>query len=575
MVNHLLFALLFLTSSYLSFAFEKNNPNPIKLSTSDKHYGPDGPWQAVTVWLGTQQTQVDLYPGGSYGSIILSETICFGSTAYPCGSGGLYNPSGSEAFDNHSIQLKENGDLGWVLGALKYYVNRKYIMDQLYISANGVYVPNLSILLVEDVSMIYPDGSNYPIQLGSLALGGGYPNQTFSIPNRADINASLLPGFLLEQNRISSSSFGMHLGSATLGPPLSLWLGGYDKSRIVGPVSIQIIKGSEPAIDLLDIGIGVDHGASPFTFVSREGFLAEGNSSIGQSIPLVMNPSAPYLAVPNSTCVAIAKSLPVTYNPKYGLYFWNVNDRLYNRIVTSPSYLSFIFRAQGLETANITIKVPFRLLNLTLDAPLVTTPIQYFPCQPPQDWAQGSAGWSLGRAFLQAAYFGINWSDGPGKWYLAQAAGPNTASSPNQSPLSPDSTLVESSSGATWSDSWSGHWSPLSDDPLQLNHTGSIQAAGKDGLKTWKIAVISIGSIFGLSLLGFLTYKCCYHRDPNSETLPSTEEVLSSTPGPLLANMPNFTIPELPDHHILELPHTHFSEMPNSRERAELGNVMG
>lgn len=349
MVNLLLFALLFLTSLYLSFAFEVNDPNPIQLLTSDKHYGPDGPWQAVTVWLGTQQTQVDLYPGGSYGSIILSETICVGFTAYPCGSGGLYNSSGSKAFDDHSIQIFEWGDQGWVLGALKYYVNRKYSMDQLYISPNGVYVSNLSILLVEDVSMIYPDGSYYPIQLGSLALGGAFPNQTFHIPDRADINASLLPGFLLEQNRISSSSFGMHLGSATLGPPLSLWLGGYDRSRIVGPVSIQVIKDLGPTIDLLDIGIGVDHGASPFPFVSREGFLAEGNLSIGQSIPLVMNPSAPYLAVPSSTCAAIAKSLPVTYNPKYGLYFWNVNDRLYNRIVRSPSYLSFIFRAQGLD----------------------------------------------------------------------------------------------------------------------------------------------------------------------------------------------------------------------------------
>lgn len=574
MVNHLLFALLFLISLYLSFAFGVNDPSPIQLLTSDKHYGPDGPWQAVTVSLGTQEAAVDLYPDSSYDSIILSKTICDGFKAYPCGSGGLYNPSLSSEFEDLSFEEVVASDKAWVLGALKYRGSRtisRDLLNLLHISLNGpVWVSNLSLLLVKDVSMIYPDGSNYPIQLGNLALGGAFPNATYGA-----INASLLPGSLLEQNLISSSSFGMHLGSATLGPRLSLWLGGYDRSRIVGPVSIQVISYLGPAIDLLDIGIGVDHGASPFPFVSREGFLAEGNLSIGQSIPLVMNPSAPYLAVPSSTCAAIAKSLPVTYNPKYGLYFWNVNDRLYNQIVTSPSYLSFIFRAQGLDTANITIKVPFRLLDLTLDAPLVATPIQYFPCQPPQDWVYGSVGWSLGRAFLQAAYFGINWSDGPGKWYLAQAAGPNTALAPNQSPLSPHSTLVVSSSGATWSDSWSGHWSPLPDDPPQLNHTSSIQAAGKDSLKTWKIAVIIIGSIVGLSLLGFLTYKCCYHRDPNSETPPLTEEVLSSTSGQLLANMPNFTITELPDHHILELPHTHFSEMPNSRERAELGNVMG
>lgn len=103
MVNHLLFALLFLTSLYLSFAF-RVDPNPIQLLTSDKHYGPDGPWQAVTVSLGTQQTDVDLYPDSSYNSIILSKTICDGVNAYPCGSGGLYNPSLSKAFDDHSIR---------------------------------------------------------------------------------------------------------------------------------------------------------------------------------------------------------------------------------------------------------------------------------------------------------------------------------------------------------------------------------------------------------------------------------------------------------------------------------------
>lgn len=564
MVNPSLIVLFFLTSLYLTSAFRGHEPTPIQLLTSDTHYGPDGPWQAVTVRLGTQQTRVDLYPGGNWASRILSNTICDGVKAYPCGSGGLYNPSGSKSFDNTSIKFVDVNDQDWVRGALKYRARRKNCMDQLSISANEeeFIIKNLSIILVSNVSMTYPDESKYPIQLGSLSLGGSYPNQTFTdMYGKVVVNASLLPGSLLDQHVIPSSSFGMHLGSATLGPPLSVWLGGYDGSRIVGPVSTQVLNNVYPSIDLLDIGIGVDHGASPFPFLSRAGILAEGNSSISGSIPLLMNPNAPYLAVPSSTCAAIATSLPVTYNPKYGLYFWNVYDPRYNRIVRSPSYLSFTFRAQGLDTANITIKVPFRLLNLTLDAPLVTTPIQYFPCQPPQDSAQ----WSLGRAFLQAAYFGINWSDEWGKWYLAQAPGPNTASNPHQSPLLSNSTIVTSSASISWSDSWSGFWFPLADDSSQLNQTRGIHGAGKDGLKTWEIAVVIIGSIVGLSMLGSLTYKFFYHRDTNSENPHSSEEVLSG-------NMPNFTISELSDHPIWELPHPEFSEMRHSREKAELGN---
>lgn len=205
MVNHSLFVPFFLASLYLSFAFRTSEPTPKQLVTSDKHYGPDGPWQAVTVWLGTQQTQVDLYPGGSYSSLILSNTICDGAKAYPCGSGGLYNPSGSGLFDNTSIQLLHDNDFQWVLGALKYRSYRKYCMDQLRISVSGVKdVQSLSILLVNNVSMIYPDGSNYPIQLGTLALGGANTNQTFTIPGRDSVNASLLPGSLLEQHLIPS-----------------------------------------------------------------------------------------------------------------------------------------------------------------------------------------------------------------------------------------------------------------------------------------------------------------------------------------------------------------------------------
>lgn len=65
--------------------------------------------------------------------------------------------------------------------------------------------------------------------------------------------------------------------------------------------------------------------------------------------------------------------------------------------MTSPTYLSFVFRGSN---GNLTIKAPFQLLNFTLEAPLVSNLIPYFPCQPPQ--AQGNS-YSLGRAFLQAA----------------------------------------------------------------------------------------------------------------------------------------------------------------------------
>lgn len=260
-------------------------------------------------------------------------------------------------------------------------------MDQIRISAGG----GNEIPLVSNASMItskFWDSTgeqcfsdiSWWIQLSD-------PTRDFVTPfshssgKVAPVNASLLLGYIWEQHLIPSSSFGMHLGVANFGPSLPLWLRGYDGSRIVGPMSFQISKGWDPYFDLLDIGIGSDHGASPFSFVSRAGILAEGNSSMSSSLPLLIHPNATYLDAPNSTCAAIAKNLRVTYNSKYGLYFWSVNATRCKRIVRSPSYLSFTFRAAGLDTANITIK------------------------------------YRLGRR--------------PGKSYLAQAPGPNTALSPN------------------------------------------------------------------------------------------------------------------------------------------------
>jgi hypothetical protein len=79
-------------------------------------------------------------------------------------------------------------------------------------------------------------------------------------------------------------------------------------------------------LDLLDIGIGVAEGGSPFPYTSKSGLLAQGSSSINGFIPVEADPKEPYLYLPVSTCQAIAQELPVTFQPKYGLYLWNITD---------------------------------------------------------------------------------------------------------------------------------------------------------------------------------------------------------------------------------------------------------
>lgn len=532
MARHWVFIASVLASLPLS---KQTKPSPIQLNTTSTYYGPDGPWQAVTVWLGSPPIAIDLYPGGSYGSYILSREACE-ETSSPCGSGGVFDPSHSSTLDNNSIQYVEFSLNPQILGdtaAVKYRGKARYVMDQLAGEQNqGWRVQNLSIILASNMSMIYPDGSKYPLQVGLLALGAPSINQSFTTDGPS-INASLLAGSLKEQNQIARSSYGLHVGSASLGPKLSLWIGGYDASRIIGPVSAQQDDQGSLVIDLLDIGIGVDHGLSPFSFTSRDGMLTNESTSTRSWVSVTMDPRAPYLGLPNSTCAAIAKNLPVTYQTKYGLYFWNVDDVQYQRIVNSPSYLSFTFRATGPSITQLVVKVPFKLLNLTLEAPLIDKPTFYFPCQPTQE----SSGYSLGRAFLQAAFLGVDWGEDPPTWYLAQAPGPNTASSPFQSVFGGD---VSASSTVSWNDTWEGSWSPLADDTSTSNQTSSIGSSSPTGSSSSKRAAggLATGAKVGIAiasaviLIAVLLGILFYHTH-NSQSSAPTASLSSSMPAQL------------------------------------------
>lgn len=445
-------------------------PLPIQIIPSATHYGPDGPWQAVSVSLGSPAQQLDLYPGSTFETILLSTGTCKGVKQL-CGTGGLYDPNQSQTIDKTSISFTGHsfGDtVDWTIGAMLDQGRAQYAMDQLTIGSKEVTVPNVSIRMMESVNMTYPDGTAYPLQLGQLALGASVANQSFTIPGSPEINASLLPNWLQAHKYIPTSSYGMHIGSAALNLPLSLWLGGYDMSRVLGPVSAQPysanIANNNFLIDLLDIGIGVDHGGSPWPYETQQGLLAEKNTSI-TSVSVSMNTAAPYLYLPNSTCTALTKDLPVTYNAKFGLYIWDVNNPQYKKIITAPTYLSFVFRTSG---QNLTVKVPFQLLNLTLDTPLINKPTQYFPCTTPQD----SPSYSLGRAFLQAAFIGVDWDQGLGQWFLAQAPGPNTAKTPSQTAIT-GTTLQGSNSD--WAESWKPVWTalPLASSNSSTNQTPS------------------------------------------------------------------------------------------------------
>ncbi|KAE8350004.1 aspartic peptidase domain-containing protein [Aspergillus coremiiformis] len=292
------------------------------------------------------------------------------------------------------------------------------------------------------------------------------------------------------ESRIPSYSYGMHIGSVNPAIPGSLVLGGYDKSRVLGEVSSQSIIRSSGTwqIGLKDIGLEVAAGGSPFGFTSKNGLFMQGSGVVAPR-SVVIDPTKPYMYLPEPTCDAITAFFPVSFDSTLGLYIWDTTRNNYANITSSATYLSFLFKKDGLNDKTITIKIPLKLLTLTLQDPLVDQNLTYFPCFHSTDTPV------LGRAFLQAAFVGVNWFEGnnAGTWFLGQAPGPGLPSADITAINVGDTTLAASSH--SWNQSWAKSWHPLADSSPgnSTSSNGDLTTGGKAGIG---IGVGVVGVIF-------------------------------------------------------------------------------
>jgi hypothetical protein len=349
------------------------------------------------------------------------------------------------------------------------------------------------------------------MRLGYLALGADDPVQSFiesSFMANLNRSSNVYNGKLYTDQIIGSFSYVLHIGSAAFDYPVSLVFGGYNKGRIIGPMTSF---SHEKAVDLLDIGIGVEYGESPFQFDSKQNLLVGDTEIIGKPLKVWIDPTTPYLSLPHNTCEGLANILPINLDHSTRYYHWKTDDPLYKSIVTSPSYLSFTFPPANGASKNVTVKVPFALLNLTLDKPIVDRPTPYFPCN---SFTPGEKdNYRLGRAFLQAAFIGRNWANN--MTWLGQAPGPGavglTGLGDELLDLAADATKLDfydSEKTNYFNQSWAGHWSVIeSAKTTSSNGTDtssrpkpSDNAGESKGLSTGAKAGIGVGT----ALAGFL-----------------------------------------------------------------------
>ncbi|GAB7347712.1 hypothetical protein MBLNU459_g5270t2 [Dothideomycetes sp. NU459] len=345
----------------------------------------------------------------------------------------------------------------------------------------------------------YPGAKSwYTMDTGFFSLNGASNVLNYTSVNGSSITLNQTLPVSYEDGAIPSISYGLHIGSASPNytVPGSLVLGGYDRSRCL----TEPIVSSEQYFTLTDITLGVAEGGSPFPKVEvlpSDSFLRPNGTSVDH-LNAYVNPGVPYFHLPQDTCSAIAENLPVTFDESLGLYLWNTSDPAFHEIVSSPSYLSFNFSTGSSSSSSI--KVPFALLNLTLETPLVSTPTQYFPCSPyaPSD---GST-FHLGRAFLQAAFLAQNWQTQ--RIMLAQAPGPGAASQQITTIASTDTNVTPSVNAPSWYSTWSSKLSPLSTQSSNSTTTVTPASRKKHSLSGGAIAGIVIGIVVLIAVIVIL-----------------------------------------------------------------------
>jgi hypothetical protein len=578
-----------------------NTQSFLPIDWSKTTYGPDGPWNALSVHVGgmqnstpiaSQQVRVDLFPGSHWSTFVPQNSSCTDAGG-TCNVGTTWSPNlvlGTDPVIEPNITSEIRYQPSFIYNNTKTSFSGPIIAQAITLGGHTVYQADLISYDVgadsDDENMVtYPNDIAAPPEVGLLALNSGPNNKAmnqqfeYSGTNTTEGYASVwIPaGYLYNQSIIASYSYGLHIGAATLNYPGSLYLGGYDKGRVIGPYTT--FGNQNPT--LLDIGIGVETGGSPFSFQNKTGLLLSDMDN--QNINVEIVPHSPSLYLPPETCEGLVPLLPIYFDQVTKYYLWNTSDPLYQKVVTSPSYLSFVFPPAPGDSNNVTIKVPFTLLNLTLSSPIVSSPVQYFPCQPTTPKADNGITYALGRAFLQGAFVGYNTNANIG--WLAQAPGPGDShiglGSEGQD-IANDATTIKVYDGTKsdyFAQSWSKHWTAL---PSTSNSTGSsptnTSTRHSQSLSTAAIAGIAVGVGVGIIALvgGMVIYmmrkrkRVAVHEIPlttRRESFKTDEDASIDSPSRILTPPPPFTSRPIEYN---QGPSFHIAEMPGSREVQEM-----
>ncbi|OHF00800.1 hypothetical protein CORC01_03874 [Colletotrichum orchidophilum] len=459
--------------------------------TDNKTFGPDGPWQAPLLEL--NGTRMPLWPTGSDVSELLTTKV-----------GGDYTPSTGAVETGSMRSFSETWFSSVFMGAswsgMEYWDGM--VIDSRMDTSHEIKVNATIVAAAEWVGATESKPTAYMPSVGTLGLGP------------TDRSDDKTPPGILEQLKgsgdIDRTAFSVHMGSAVLDIPGSLVLGGYEQNRALGQVGTFALQDSVPMMFLRDIIFDFQvRNTSSYPSQTNVSFWKD-PTALGKqftqhlggaagSVVVVPDPASPYMYLPPGICEAIAENLHMTYHNETGFYLW-ATDLSAQLFVNQTAYLAFVFSDQS--ATNLTIKVPFQLLNLTLEPPLVAQNTSYFPCKSINP-AYGF--WQLGRAFLQAAFLAVDYE--LNVTYMAQAPGPRIEQSiVKKFDGSVISTNPATSFVTTWGDAWENQ--PVLQG-VDMDGKG-LSTGGKVGIAVAAVVVVVLAALW------FLRRRRKQKRGPDS-----------------------------------------------------------
>lgn len=370
-------------------------------------YGPDGPWQAVAISVGDVAT-----PGPTRNQysgvwpIIGDFTYLLGPQAggnYTTAQGAqkdLVSVALYDSFTNETMKYADSDDgQPWPerpdIGVAKSSVGLLSVHQFTGISDYyDSFKFTTNILEVAGWEASLPNGNKYTLKTGHLGMRGVLNSFT----GNGCTTACTQEDFK-NIGVIGSRTFSLHIGSTMTGQQGSFALGGYEQTRIVGPVGVFDVMPVDnmPIVFLRDLFLGVEAGHSPFRTDRTDNISVFTGVPFGDdrsaklntklrarqgSVVVMPSASSPGIYLPEFLCEGLSRYLPVILDPSTGYYFWNTTSPFYTALESSAGYLGFVVSDRNAR--NITIKVPFVLLRLNLEPPLVPVPTKVSsPPHPP------------------------------------------------------------------------------------------------------------------------------------------------------------------------------------------------